>query len=121
MFTAWSEILELATEALTSENVEIASRVEPLEQIIDRLKRKIKGNHISRLKQGDCTMELGFILSDLLTNYERVSDHCSNIAVCIIEISHDSFETHEYLKNIKENPNQTFEALYESYKEKYAI
>jgi phosphate:Na+ symporter len=118
---ASAEILELATEALTNENVEIASRVEPLEQVIDRLKRKIKGNHISRLKQGDCTMELGFILSDLLTNYERVSDHCSNIAVCIIEISHDSFETHEYLKNIKENPNQTFESLYELYKDKYAI
>jgi len=118
---AAAEILELATTSLVNEDTEIASRVEPLEQVIDRLKRKIKSNHISRLKQGDCTMELGFILSDLLTNYERVSDHCSNIAVCIIEISHDSFETHEYLKNVKENPNAVFEDLYEAYKEKYAI
>ncbi len=118
---AASEILELATTALVDENVDIATKVEPLEQVIDRLKRKIKANHITRLKQGDCTMELGFILSDLLTNYERVSDHCSNIAVCIIEISHDSFETHEYLKNVKESPNQTFEDMYQTYKEKYAI
>ncbi len=72
---ASAEILELATRALVEENVDIANKVEPLEQVIDRLKRKIKANHITRLKQGDCTMELGFILSDLLTNYERVSDH----------------------------------------------
>ncbi len=115
------EVLELATNALINEDLSVAANVEPLEQVIDRLKRKIKSNHISRLRQGDCTMELGFILSDLLTNYERVADHCSNIAVCLIEISHDSFETHEYLKNIKENPNQTFEELYKFYKEKYAI
>lgn len=115
------EVLKLATDALIAESTEIASKVEPLEQVIDRLKRKIKANHISRLKQGDCTMELGFILSDLLTNYERVADHCSNIAVCIIEISHDSFETHEYLKNIKENPDNSFDNLYQEYKEKYAM
>lgn len=115
------EVLELATNALVNEDLSVAANVEPLEQVIDRLKRKIKSNHISRLKQGDCTMELGFILSDLLTNYERVADHCSNIAVCLIEIAHDSFETHEYLKNVKENPNTSFEDLYQFYKEKYAI
>ncbi|MBQ7960503.1 MAG: Na/Pi cotransporter family protein [Clostridia bacterium] len=118
---ASAEILELATSALTEEDISIAAKVEPLEQVIDRLKRKIKANHISRLKQGDCTMELGFILSDLLTNYERVSDHCSNIAVCIIEISLDSFETHEYLKNVKESHDHSFEEMYQAYKEKYAI
>jgi len=118
---ASAEILELATSALTEEDISIAAKVEPLEQVIDRLKRKIKANHISRLKQGDCTMELGFILSDLLTNYERVSDHCSNIAVCIIEISLDSFETHEYLKNVKESHDHSFEEMYQTYKEKYAI
>ena len=118
---AANEILGLATDALVSDDLAIAANVEPLEQVIDRLKRKIKSNHISRLKQGDCTMELGFILSDLLTNYERVSDHCSNIAVCLIEIAHDSFETHEYLKNLKESPSASFEELYQAYKEKYAI
>ncbi len=115
------EILELATNALIDEDLSIATKIEPLEQVIDRLKHKIKSNHISRLKQGDCTMELGFILSDLLTNYERVADHCSNIAVCLIELAHDSFETHEYLKSVKETPNSSFEDLYNAYKEKYEI
>ena len=115
------EVLTLTTDALVSENLAIAKSVEPLEQVIDRLKRKIKSNHISRLKQGDCTMELGFILSDLLTNYERVADHCSNIAVCLIEIANDSFETHAYLKNIKENHDASFEDMYQFYKDKYAI
>lgn len=115
------EVLSLTTDALVSENLAIAKNVEPLEQVIDRLKRKIKSNHISRLKQGDCTMELGFILSDLLTNYERAADHCSNIAVCLIEIANDSFETHAYLKNIKESHDASFEDMYQFYKEKYAI
>ncbi len=115
------EVLTLTTDALVSENLAIAKNVEPLEQVIDRLKRKIKSNHITRLKQGDCTMELGFILSDLLTNYERAADHCSNIAVCLIEIAHDSFETHAYLKSIKENHDASFEDMYQFYKEKYAI
>ncbi len=118
---ASSEILDLATNALVEESIDIANKVEPLEQVIDRLKRKIKANHITRLKQGDCTMELGFILSDLLTNYERVSDHCSNIALCIIEITLDNFESHEYTKNLKESPDNSFEELYKAYKEKYAI
>jgi phosphate:Na+ symporter len=118
---AVNEVLELAVSALISEDLSIASSVEPLEQVIDRLKRKIKNGHISRLRDGSCTMELGFILSDLLTNYERIADHCSNIAVCMIEISNNSFETHEYLKNLKNHNNATFEDLYEEYKKKYAI
>ena len=115
------EVLDLATISLVYEDLSIASKVEPLEQVVDRLKRKIKNNHISRLRQGDCTMELGFILSDLLTNYERVADHCSNIAVCLIEIAHDSFETHEYLSHIKDHTNAAFDEMYEQYKKKYSI
>ena len=98
----------------------VASKVEPLEQVIDRLKRKIKMGHIERLREGDCTMELGFILSDLISNYERISDHCSNIAVCFIEIAHDSFETHEYLSHVKED-GEEFKKMYDIYKEKYYI
>lgn len=119
--SATLEILDMAVNALIAEDLDTAKNVEPLEQVIDRLKRKIKNNHISRLRQGDCTMELGFILSDLLTNYERVADHCSNIAVCLIEITHDSFETHKYLKSIKNHNDQTFDEMYEHYKEKYSI
>lgn len=117
---AVSETLDLAIAALINDDIEIAKSVEPLEQVIDRLKRKIKNGHISRLRQGDCTMELGFILSDLLTNYERISDHCSNIAVCFIEIAADSFETHEYLNQVKTN-GEDFNKMYEVYKQKYYI
>ncbi|MBE7035972.1 MAG: Na/Pi cotransporter family protein [Ruminococcaceae bacterium] len=118
---AVEEILDLAVKALAEEDLASAFRVEPLEQVIDRLKRKIKNGHISRLRQGDCTMELGFILSDLLTNYERISDHCSNIAVCFIEIAHDTFETHEYLNQLKSDEQTEFTELYEAYKKKYYI
>jgi phosphate:Na+ symporter len=117
---ATSEILELAIAALTDEDLEKAKLVEPIEQVIDRLKRVIKNGHISRLRQGDCTMELGFILSDLLTNYERISDHCSNIAVCVIEISHDSFQTHEYLNQVKTGGKE-FDEMYNEYKQKYYV
>ena len=117
---AVDEILGLSLDALINEDIEKASMVEPLEQVIDKLKRTIKNGHISRLRQGDCTMELGFILSDLLTNYERISDHCSNIAVCFIEIANDSFETHEYLKQIKAG-GEDFDKMYNSYNEKYYI
>ncbi len=115
---AATEILELATAALVDEDLDMARKVEPLEQVIDRLKRKIKAGHITRLQMGDCTMELGFILSDLLTNYERISDHCSNIAVCFIEMAHGSFDTHEYLSQVKSGEEE-FVSMYESYKEKY--
>lgn len=118
---AVEEILELAVKALAEDDLSAAFCVEPLEQVIDRLKRKIKNGHISRLRQGDCTMELGFILSDLLTNYERISDHCSNIAVCFIEIAHDTFETHEYLNQLKSDEQTEFTKLYETYKQKYYI
>ncbi len=115
------EILELSVHALKHDDLEAATRVEPLEQVIDRLKRLIKNGHISRLRQGDCTMELGFVLSDLLTNYERISDHCSNIAVCLLEITHDSLGTHEYLSQVKSGTETAFTEMYESYKQKYNI
>ncbi|MBQ2754875.1 MAG: Na/Pi cotransporter family protein [Clostridia bacterium] len=117
---AVDEILALSIEALVNEDLEKAAFVEPLEQVIDKLKRVIKNGHISRLRQGDCTMELGFILSDLLTNYERISDHCSNIAVCFIEIANDSFETHEYLKQVKSG-GANFDEMFEAYNQKYNI
>ena len=121
MAAAVEEILELSIRTLVDEDLEFAKYVEPLEQVIDRLKRKIKGGHIYRLRQGNCTMELGFVLSDILNNFERISDHCSNIAVCFIEITNDSFEVHEYLNQIKSGEETEFSNMYESYKQKYAI
>ena len=117
---AVSEILDITVDFMVNEDLEKAKNIEPLEQVIDRLKRVIKNGHISRLRQGNCTMELGFILSDLLTNYERISDHCSNIAVCFIEIAHDSFETHEYLSQVKAGGKE-FDEMYQAYKQKYYI
>lgn len=116
---AVSEVLDMAIVSMANDDLNLAKCVEPLEQVIDRLKRKIKNGHIDRLRQGDCTMELGFILSDLLTNYERIADHCSNIAVCFIEMSHDSFETHEYLNNLKSGEETEFKEMYQQYKSKY--
>ncbi len=117
---AVGESLEFAISALETENLKVASRVEPLEQIVDILKRKIKMGHIERLREGSCTVELGFVLSDLISNFERISDHCSNIAVCIIETSHGSFETHEYLNKIKSG-GEEYTKMFEEYKLKYKI
>lgn len=118
---AVSEILEIATQALVNEDLAMAKRVEPLEQIIDKLKYKIKNNHILRLRDGNCTVEMGFILSDLLTNCERVADHCSNIAVCLLEMENNSFETHEYLNHVKNEGENEFFEQYDAYKQKYYI
>lgn len=118
---AVTEILDMTTKALTETDLALAEHIEPLEQVIDRLKREIKKGHINRLKIGDCTIELGFILSDLLTDYERISDHCSNIGVCMIEINNDAFETHEYLNQVKSGEDGQFAHLYEAYKKKYYI
>lgn len=118
---AVAEILELSVMAMSDESIETAKKVEPLEQVIDRLKRVIKNGHIKRLQQGDCTMELGFILSDLLTNLERISDHCSNIAVCVIEIANDSFEAHDYLSQLRTEEGSEFEEMYQLYKQKYYV
>lgn len=117
---AISEIITITTEAYVKNDLELASKVEPLEQVIDGLTDKIRFNHIERLQRGDCTIELGFILADLLSNYERISDHCSNIAVALIEAEVDSFDTHAYLNNIKHD-NSEFKDSYTQYLSKYGI
>ena len=114
------EILELTEEAFISGDLTKAAHVEPLEQVIDQTINKLKSHHIERLQRGTCTIELGFILSDLMTNYERVSDHCSNVAVAIIEVEHNSFDTHKYLNDVKYGSDD-FAATYNEFAEKYAI
>lgn len=115
------EILSITTCMLEEDDIEMAKRVEPLEQIIDKLKKKIKNNHIKRLQLGECTVELGFILSDLLTNYERISDHCSNIAVAVLGNANGNFEAHDYMKHVKNDGENDFFEKYDYYKEKYSI
>ena len=114
------EIIRLTVSALAEDDMANAALVEPLEQVVDSLKARIKTRHIDRLQKNECTIELGFVLSDLLNNLERISDHCSNIAGCIIEIAHHSLDMHEYLTHVK-NDDESFKKHYEEYLEKYPL
>ena len=118
---ALAEIVDITSRAFENNDLKLATSVEPLEQVIDKLITEVKSRHIERLQKGNCTIELGFILTDLLTNFERISDHCSNIAVAIIECQHGTFDTHEYLSHIKEDGNVSFKNMYEEYKQRYAL
>ena len=118
---AVDEILSIAYEAFIGDDVERAGDVEPLEQQIDELRDKIKLNHILRLQKSECSIEHGFVLSDLLTNFERVADHCSNIAGCVIEISaFDALDMHKYLAQIREG-SEGFDDKFAEYQRKYSI
>ena len=118
---AVTEILAISIEAFTGGNLQLAARVEPLEEIIDGLCDEMKSHHVDRLQQGMCTLNQGFVFNDLLTNYERVADHCSNIAVAVIEVESDSFDTHEYLNSVKAVKDASFARFYDEYKQKYSI
>lgn len=118
---AVNEIMDLTIGAFTANDLSLAQRVEPLEQVIDALIAVAKNAHIERLKAGLCTIQTGFVWSDLLTNYERISDHCSNIAVALIETSAGSFGTHQYLNAVKATGSHDFNAAYREYAEKYCI
>lgn len=119
--SAVEEIIAVTINALINDSTVDAKKVEPLDQIIDKLKHKIKNNHIRRLREGDCTVEMGFILSDLLTAYERIAGHCSNIAVCMLEPDNDALEAHDYLSHVKNEGENAFFEQYAAYKEKYRI
>ncbi len=115
------DILDKTNQAYISGDLNIAADIEPLEQVVDDIRDKIKLNHILRLQKSECTIELGFVLSDLLTNFERVADHCSNIAGCIIEISaYDALDMHKYLSDVKHG-SEGFDQKYKEYKLKYSI
>ncbi len=118
---AVSEICKLANDCFVNHDTAIAAEVEPLEQAIDSLISQIKSKHVDRLQSGDCTIELGFIFSDLLTNFERVSDHCSNIAAYIIKSNSADFEVHRYLSSVKHSQNSYFTKRLENYINKYKL
>lgn len=121
LLSAVGEIVVITTLALRNNDSKLALRVEPLEQVIDGIKNTLRDRHISRLLAGHCTTETGFIFSDVLTNLERVSDHCSNIAVCLIKLPQNSFETHKYLNTVKASGEEKFEADYAEFKAKYPV
>ncbi len=114
------EIVTMAFQVFSQNDTKLAMYVEPLEEVIDGLNAKMKKHHINRLRKGECTIDLGFVLSDLTTNFERVADHCSNIAVCMLQVEEDSFDTHEYLEEMKHN-DPTFREKVESYKMNYQL
>ena len=118
---ALDEVLSMTINAFATKDVELAQKVEPLEQVVDDLVFEIRKNHISRLQSGICTIELGFILSDLLTNMERISDHCSNIAGTIVEGDRVGFALHDYTNRMMLSSGAEFEAAYKGYKEKYSL
>ncbi len=117
---AVKEIVSLTVYAFTENDLEAAARVEPLEQVVDTLKEQLRSRHILRLQRGECSIEAGFILSDLLTDLERVSDHCSNIAGSIIEMTHGSLQLHGYLDSVKKG-SADFLKKYDEYAQKYAL
>ena len=116
---AVEEILSLAIGAFTTGDIEKAYAVEPLEDRIDDLCETMKQHHVSRLQSGVCTISQGFPFNDLITNYERVADHCSNIAIAMIELNQDDFDMHGYLIDLKEQHAHRFDEYYKAYAEKY--
>lgn len=121
MTAAIEEILDISEKSFCENSLTLASKIEPLEQVVDDLKDKIKANHIRRLQTNDCSIEHGFILSDLLNNFERVSDHCSNVGGCIIELaSHDTLDLHRYLSEVKAGGG-AFQREFDAFEKKYAL
>lgn len=120
MAGAVREVTALAYDSFVSGDVQAARQVEPLEQVIDDLKEEMRTRHIRRMQQGSCGIEAGFIWSDLLTNLERVSDHCSNIACCMIEGADHNLHRHEVLQSIR-GSGEIFDREYSSYRQKYAL
>lgn len=118
---AIADIVSTCVGAFMENDLERASRVEPLEQWIDTLCDEMKMNHIDRLQKGDCTLLQGFVFNDLLTNFERIGDHCSNIALAMIELHLHSFDTHEYTNALRNHKSAAFNRYYEEYSKTYQI
>ena len=116
---AVTDIVNLSYQVFSEENRELARAVEPLEQVIDDLNQELKTRHVRRLREGKCTIEQGFVLSDITTDMERIADHCSNIAVCILQAARDSFDTHSYLQKVEDSGE--FERMIKETKMQYLL
>ena len=121
MFKAIEDILDLTVRAFEAKDISLARRVEPLEEVVDTLRNEMKTRHVERLQEKICTIEQGFIFTDLLTDLERVSDHCSNVAVNLIQINDNSFDNHQYLNELKSEGNEDFIKQYKEYSIKYVL
>ena len=110
----------MTLKAFCEDDLETARKVEPLEQVIDVLHNQLRSRQVLRLQRGECTIEDGFVWTDLLTNMERVSDHCSNIAGCVLEMSHSSLDLHQFLNGVRMDDPQ-YSARYNAFAQKYAL
>ena len=115
------EITHNAVTAFLTDDLDLAGQVEPLEEVVDNICNEMRLRHVNRLKSGECKLDQGFVFNDLLTNYERVADHCSNIALAIIELAEDAFDTHQYLLSLKEHRTLEFDRLFENYSQKFVL
>lgn len=118
---AVAEILNTAIDSFINDDYESASHIEPLEEVIDKLRTTLKERHVERLRNGECTIQLGFVFTDLLTNFERVSDHCSNIAVYTMQSNTSNIDAHKYLRNIRNSYSEMFNDDYRHFEEKYKV
>lgn len=121
IISAISEIVVITIDAFINDDIDAANHVEPLEELVDDLCDEIKIRHIKRVQSGECTLDHGFAYNDLLTNFERIADHCSNIAVAMIELSQDLFDTHEYLSNLKSNNLNKFNDYFNEYSNEFSL
>ena len=121
LINAVNEILDISLTAFCDRDFDAAVKVEPLEQVIDSLSDELKRRHITRLQKHECTIEMGFVLNDILGNLERIGDHCSNIAGCLIEMTHDELDIHEYLRHVKMGDDKEFKDYFDYYKVKYTM
>ena len=119
--SAVREIIRISFDSFIHEDMEEAVLVEPLEEVADDLKAELKKRHVNRLREGKCTIELGFVLSDLTSNFERVADHCSNIAACLIQTAEHDFEMHNYIHNLAKGENTPFHKRYMEYRKQYTL
>ena len=115
------DIINRSFDSFLHDDVKLAKTVEPLEACIDDINVNVKSRHIERLTTGQCTIELGFVLTDISTNFERVSDHCSNIAVYQIQVPKDEYDTHEYLQNVKHQEHAEFDREEMAYEKRYRL
>ncbi len=115
------EILRLSLECFVKEDMDEAVLVEPLEEVVDDLRDELKKRHVNRLREGKCTIEFGFVLSDLTTDFERVADHCSNIAACLIQTGEHDFEMHNYIHKLAKGEDTPFHARYMEYRKRYTL
>ena len=119
--SAVNEITQITIRAFVEKDLELALHVEPLEQVIDDLCDEVKARHIERVGRQACTLDNGFVFNDLLTDYERISDHCSNVAEGVLDSKEEELLSHEYHKQIKDKQSTAFQGMLEEYRERFAV